>query len=153
MEFYRKYSSKFIDCLNDSLCCLFFFSIINRQEWTSSIVWSIFCPSQFLSGLTINPLNLHTVLSDVLLFPLDLFFLSAIPRSLNTFMLRSANWNVMISFTWVSWKYANLSWSARPSLHYKYLSSSSTSNANSVLKPPTVTLHLRDYNIFLYTLF
>ena len=44
------------------------------------------------------------------LFPLDPFLLSVIPRVLNTCMLRSANWNIMISLIWVRSNDADVSW-------------------------------------------
>ena len=58
--------------------------------------------------LTINLLILHTVLHRVLLFLLDPFFLSEILRSLNTFMLWSANWNMMIPLIWMTSNQADL---------------------------------------------
>ena len=60
--------------------------------------------------LTINLLILHTVLPKVFfMFPSDPFFLSVIPRLLNTFMLRSANWGRMIPLIWVKSNYADVS--------------------------------------------
>ena len=43
----------------------------------------------------------HRVLPKVFLFPPNPFFLSVITRTLNTFMLRSANWNMMIPLIWL----------------------------------------------------
>ena len=116
------------------------------------------CPSQQKQGgqlpllppqfrhpclLTINFLILQTVLPKVLFLPPDPFFLSVIPRSLETFMSQSANWNMMIPLIWVSSKYAGVSCNL-PSGYYipKYLAPSKNS----------VTVHLHHYNTFLYTL-
>ena len=38
-------------------------------------------------------------------------------------------------------------------MHYKDLAPSVNSDTNGVLKIPTVTVHLRDYKTFLYTIF
>ena len=66
-----------------------------------SIASSISCPGQSLCTSVFQ-----TVLPEVLMLPPDPFFLSVIPRSLETFMSRSANWNAMIPLIWVSSKYA-----------------------------------------------
>ena len=84
--------------------------------------------------------------AEVLLLPPDPFFLSVNPRSLDTFMLQSANWNMMIPSIWARSKYAGVSCgpiAAQPSLHYKYLAPSLISEVNSVLKIPTITVYLR----------
>ena len=73
-----------------------------------SIACSISRPGQSLL-LTINFLIRQTVLPKVLMLPPDPFFLSVIPRSLETFMSRSADWNAMIPLIWVSSKYAGVS--------------------------------------------
>ena len=84
---------------------------------TSCPAWSVYL--HFL--LTINLLILYTVLPGVLLFPRDPFFLSVMPRPLNTFMLWSANWNMMIFFIWVRSNYGGVFWFTCSFLHYKYL--------------------------------
>ena len=95
-----------MDCIN---------SLLNFLSWSISL--------HLL--LTINFLILQTVLPEVLLLPPDPFFLSVIPRSLETFMSRSANWNAMIPLIWVSSKYAGVSCDL-PSGYYtpKYLAPS-----------------------------
>ena len=86
-------------------------------------------------GLTdLQPFDPSQSLVGVLLFRLDPFFLSVILRTLNTFMLRSANWNLMIPFIWVRSIYVGGSCSTWPSLHYKYLAPSPISDVNGVTK-------------------
>ena len=59
--------------------------------------------------LLLTRLILYTAVLGVLLFPPDPFFLSVILRSFNTFMLQSANCNMVILFMWVWSDYAGVS--------------------------------------------
>ena len=113
---------------------------INR--FLNFLSWSI--SLHFL--LTINLLILHKVLPKVLLFLPDPCFLSVIFPFLNTFILRSAHWNMMIPSIWAI---SNV-------LTYLTISalqiSGSFSNFGPERRFKKHDSHLREYNIFLYKL-
>ena len=72
------------------------------------------------------------------MFPLDSFSLSIIPGPLNTFMLRSANWNMIIPLFWVKSSYADVPYLAIYALQVS--GSFPTLEGNGILKIPTVTV-------------
>lgn len=102
--------------------------------WPWSILWRVSLFQPLIDHKPIDPLEL--------LFPVCSFFLFAIHRSLNSFMLQSANWNMMIYFICERLNYAGVSSLSSSSLRYNYLAPSSISDGNSGLKFQSVTAHL-----------
>ena len=110
------------------------FGMESINHWLHFSSWSISLHVLF----TIDLLIFHKVLLGANLFPLDSFSLSVIPRLLNTFMLRSANWNMIIPLIWVKSSYADVSYLTISALQVS--GSFPTLEGNAILKIPTVTV-------------
>ena len=99
-------------CQNQARCFLWFADLLQLVEATcskpvDSTSWQVTFKTsvdnlQQMSKVASRRRN--PACTVVLLIPPDPFFLSAVSRS--TFILRSANWNVMIPFVWLTSNYA-----------------------------------------------
>ena len=100
----------------------------------------LYFPSLSISShvlLTIDLLISHTVLLETYLFPLESFSLSVILRPLNTFMVRSAIWNMIIPLIRVKSNYADLFYLTIAAL--QVFRSFPILEESEILKIPTVT--------------